>query len=73
MSSSNCCCLTCIQVSEEAGQVFWYSHLFQNFPQFSVIHTVKGFGAGVQPRWIQGIRRGDGIGDQETTAYLNVN
>ena len=22
----------------------WYSHLFQNFPQFSVIHTVKGFG-----------------------------
>ena len=23
----------------------WYSHLFQNFPQFIVIHTVKGFGA----------------------------
>ena len=22
----------------------WYSHLFQNFPQFAVIHTVKGFG-----------------------------
>ena len=22
----------------------WYSHLFQNFPQFVVIHTVKGFG-----------------------------
>ena len=22
----------------------WYSHLFQNFPQFTVIHTVKGFG-----------------------------
>ena len=22
----------------------WYSHLFQNFPQFIVIHTVKGFG-----------------------------
>ena len=22
----------------------WYSHLFQNFPQFLVIHTVKGFG-----------------------------
>ena len=32
------------QISEEAGQVFWYSHLFQNFPQFIVIHTVKGFG-----------------------------
>ena len=44
MSSSNCCFLTCIQVSQDAGQVFWYSHLFQNFPQFIVIHTVKGFG-----------------------------
>ena len=33
-----------IQISEEAGQVVWYSHLFQNFPQFVVIHTVKGFG-----------------------------
>ena len=44
MSSSNCCFLTCIQVSPEAGQVAWYSHLFQNFPQFVVIHTVKGFG-----------------------------
>ena len=28
----------------KAGQVVWYSHLFQNFPQFLVIHTVKGFG-----------------------------
>ena len=44
MSSSNCCFLTYIQVSQEAGQVVWYSHLFQNFPQFVVIHTVKGFG-----------------------------
>src|SRR5574337_884209 len=44
MSSSNCCFLTCIQVSQEAGQVVWYSHLFQNFPQFIVICTVKGFG-----------------------------
>ena len=44
MSSSNCCFLTCIQVSQEAGQVVWYSHLFQNLPQFIVIHTVKGFG-----------------------------
>ena len=44
MSSSNCCFLTCIQVSQEAGQVVWYSHLIQNFPQFIVIHTVKGFG-----------------------------
>ena len=44
MSSSNCCFLTCIQVSQEAGQVVWYSKLLQNFPQFIVIHTVKGFG-----------------------------
>ena len=44
MSSSNCCFLTCLQVSQEAGQVVWYSHLFQNFPQFIVIHTLKGFG-----------------------------
>ena len=43
MSSSNCCFLTCIQISQETGQVVWYSHLFQNFPQFIVIHTVKGF------------------------------
>ena len=44
MSSSNCCFLTCIQISQEAGQVIWYSHLSQNFPQLIVIHTVKGFG-----------------------------
>ena len=42
MSSSNCCFLACIQVSQQVGQVVWYSHLFQNFPQFIVIHTVKG-------------------------------
>ena len=44
MSSSNCCFLTCIQISQEADQVVWYSHLFQNFPQFVVVHAVKGFG-----------------------------
>ena len=44
MSSSNCCFLTCIQISQEAGQVLWYSHLLKNFPQFIVMHTVKGFG-----------------------------
>ena len=44
MSSSNWCFLTCIQISQEAGQVVWYSHLFQNFPEFVVVHTVKGFG-----------------------------
>ena len=41
MSSSNCCFLTCIQVSQEAGQVGFYSHLFQNFSQFIVIHTAE--------------------------------
>ena len=39
-----CCFLTCIQISQEADQVVWYSHLLKNFPQFVVIHTVKGFG-----------------------------
>ena len=43
MSSSNCCFLTYIQVSQEACQVVWYSHLLQNFPHFIVIHTVEGF------------------------------
>ena len=44
MSGSNCCFFTCIQVSQEAGDVVWYSHLLKNFPQFVVIYTVKGFG-----------------------------
>ena len=43
MSSSNCCFLSCIQVSQETGKVVWYFHLFKNFPQFVQIHTVKGF------------------------------
>ena len=41
---SNCCFLTYIQISSEAGHVVWYSHLFQNFPQFVVIHTIRVFG-----------------------------
>ena len=47
MSSSSCCFLTCIQISQETGQLFLLSdcsHIFQNFPQFFVIHTVKVFG-----------------------------
>ena len=44
MSSSKYCFLACIQISQEAGQVVWYSHLLKNFPQFIVIHTVKGIG-----------------------------
>ena len=43
MSNSNCCFLTCIQVSQEAGEGVWYPQLFKNFTQFVVIHTVKGF------------------------------
>ena len=43
MSSSNCCFLICTQISRKAGQVVWYPHLFKNFPQFVVIHTVKSF------------------------------
>ena len=35
--------LVCIQVSQEAVKVVWYSHILKNFPQFVVIHTVKGF------------------------------
>ena len=44
MSSSNYCFLTCIQIFQEGGQVFWYSLLLKNFPEFVVVHTVKGFG-----------------------------
>ena len=45
LSGSNCCFLTYIQISQDMGIVWiWYSHLFNNFPQFVVIHTVKGFG-----------------------------
>ena len=43
MSGSSCCFLTSILISQEAGKVVWYSLLFKNFPQFVVIHTVKGF------------------------------
>ena len=42
MYGSNYFFLTCIQISQEAGKVVWYFHLL-NFPQFVVIHTVKGF------------------------------
>ena len=44
MLGSNCCFLICIQISQEAGKLVWYSHLFKNVPQFVVIHIVKGFG-----------------------------
>ena len=44
MPSSNCFFLTYMQISQEAGQVVWYSHLLENFPEFVVIHTVQGYG-----------------------------
>ena len=44
MARSNCCFLTCIQISQEVGQLVWYSHHLKNFPHFVVIHRVKGFG-----------------------------
>ena len=43
MSHSNCCFSTCTQISQEAVKGIWFSHLFKNFPEFAVIHTVKGF------------------------------
>ena len=44
MSGSNCCFLTCIEISQETGQAVRYSHLLKNIPQYVMIHTVKGFG-----------------------------
>ena len=43
MSGSKCYFLTCIQISQQADKVVWYSQLLKNFPQFVVIHTLKGF------------------------------
>ena len=43
ISGPNCCFFTCIQISQEAGKVVWYFNLLKNFPQFVVIHTLKGF------------------------------
>ena len=44
MSTSNYCILICIKISQETGKMVWYTHLLKNFPEFVVIHTVKGFG-----------------------------
>ena len=43
MCGSNCCFLTCIQISQDTGKVAWYFHLINNFLQFVVTHTVKDF------------------------------
>ena len=42
--SGSCCFLMCIQISQDAGKVVWFSHLFKNYPQFVLVHRVKGFG-----------------------------
>ena len=55
MSRSNCCCLICIQISQEAEKMVWCSHLFKNFPKFLVIHTVKGFGVISRRKCFSGI------------------
>ena len=75
MFSSNCCFLTCIQVSQEADQVVWYSHLFQNFPQYIVIHTVKGFGI-VNNRYTEYIMQNTGLNEAQAgvkMARRNIN
>ena len=43
MYSYNYCFLACIQISQEGSKVVWFSHLFKNFPQYFVIHTVNSF------------------------------
>ena len=43
MPCSNCCFLIFIQISQQGGQVVWYSQVFKNFPLFVVTHTVEGF------------------------------
>ena len=35
--------MTHIQVPQETGKMVWYSHLFESFPWFIMIHTIKGF------------------------------
>ena len=43
MYDSNCRFLTYMQTFQETGKVIWYSHFLKNFPQFVLVHTVKGF------------------------------
>ena len=69
MSGSNCCFLTCIQVSQKAGKVVWYSHLLKNFPQLVVIHTVKGF---VDHSKLWKILKQMGILDHLTCLFRNL-
>ena len=84
MSGSNCCFLTCIQVSQETGKVVCYSHLFKNFPQFLVVHVVKGFGELNEHEFKQTPRDSEGQGnlafccpwghkESDMTWRLNIN
>ena len=57
MSSSNCCFLTCTQISREAGQVVWYSHLFQNFPLPRSVGAQYGTG----DQWRNNSRKNEGM------------
>ena len=43
IQGSNCCFLIRIQISQETGEMVWYSHLSKSFPQFVMIHSVKRF------------------------------
>jgi len=43
MSDFNCRFLTYIQTCLEKGKVIWYSHFLKNFPEFVMVHTLKGF------------------------------
>jgi len=52
MSGSNSCILTCKQISQEAGKVGWYSHLFKNFPQFVFIHTAKALAQSIKQKYM---------------------
>ena len=70
MSSSNCCFLTCIQVSQEVGQAVWYSHLFQNFPQF-IVHTVKGFGLVNKAEIVSLKTNSDGVSFPQFEVFLD--
>ena len=51
-SSSNCCFLTSIHISQEAGKVVWHSHVFKNFPQFIVIHILSDFSTMTCLSWV---------------------
>ena len=80
MSSCNCCYLTCIQISQEAGKVFLYSHLLKNLPQFVVIHTgFPGGSAGKESTFnvgdlgsIPGLGRSPGEGNSFPLRYSGL-